>query len=181
MSTKIYTAYRFPKGRLAEFLGDFREQTIPQLKRVIDAYLEAINYNAFMKELLERHPDLYEFSQEGFVIAGIQWIAKVSERSALQCALNLWPYGKYFYAVPYFPMLEWQSLVSYNNPNWVQPYHYWDNTDRDETISRRAWNQRGKVWEKVCLEDWSRNRLLYTVLDGKDLADWVYDYLMEKT
>jgi hypothetical protein len=38
----------------------------------------------------------------------------------------------------------------------LEEYGYWDNTDMPDGMSRRKWNQRGKVWNAIC-DEWDRH------------------------
>jgi hypothetical protein len=50
-------------------------------------------------------------------------------------------------------------------PKYVKKYHYWNNTDRDEDVSVREWNKRGKDWDKVLYDKCCK--LTYTFCDCK--------------
>jgi hypothetical protein len=58
--------------------------------------------------------------------------------------------GKIF-AIIYVDNMEFEEL--WNKQSWVKPYGYWDNTDKPDDVSNKAWRQRCRDWEKA-LDDW---------------------------
>lgn len=38
-------------------------------------------------------------------------------------------------------------------PPWIEEYSYWNNSDKPSGISQRAFDERGKVWHRVALND----------------------------
>lgn len=65
----------------------------------------------------------------------------------LQSGYTLIPYGKYFYGWPW-GKFQCYRVELFKIPG-VRDYAYWNNTDRDEEVTRREWKKRGDVWDKI--------------------------------
>lgn len=53
------------------------------------------------------------------------------------------------YLIPYCDWLMRDVLKFLDNDARLENYAYWNNTDRAEGVSQRAWDNRGKVWDEM--------------------------------
>lgn len=51
------------------------------------------------------------------------------------------------YGIVYTDQSAW--LKKFMKQSWVREYAYWNNSDPPQTITERAWAQRGKVWDAI--------------------------------
>lgn len=73
---------------------------------------------------------------------------------------NFWIHENTVYAIPY-GRYKHEALEL----EFVEEYSYWNNTDPPDGISEEEFYERGKVWKKVCLDDWNGLRLSHTVVN----------------
>lgn len=56
-------------------------------------------------------------------------------------------------------------------PPGAEDYAYWNNVDRPDDVTDRAWDARGKTWNRVVLDhDWNATRMEHTIIDAKEDA-----------
>jgi len=179
MSTKIYEAWRFPKTRLNEFLTIARETMFKNAWKRMRVLMSAVKQEVVdqkMKDLSRRMGDgfsklpkhrverLKKRQRWELILEQIKEASKSSERSPLfcfDCSLNLWIHGRYVYAIPHGEGFLREGL---RFPKWTEEYAYWNNVDHPKGISRRQWEERGRMWDKVCLDDWNDFRLQHDVV-----------------
>lgn len=53
-----------------------------------------------------------------------------------------WTYATWYSEIPEFQQI-WESIPG------LQPWPYWNNTDRPANLSDRQWGYRGRVWDRV--------------------------------
>lgn len=56
--------------------------------------------------------------------------------------------NKHTVAIPFFPNYECIETMLKNHPEF-EPFGYWNDTDPDENVSKKEWEKRRKIWEKV--------------------------------
>ena len=173
MSTKIYTAYRFPVGRINDFIEWFRETCFTQAIERMEGCMETVTQKG-IDEFYQRHstmlsvPELKKRISERQVRAYLAFkllLTKVGGDRLLDldCWFNLWLDEPYAYVQPCYPVSRAEKVKP---PNWVDDYCYFDNTDIPEGIPVDEWEKRGAVWEKLCLEDHNRSRLSHVVIEA---------------
>lgn len=164
MSTKIYEAYRFKKGRLNEFMGLIDSELIPQIKDYAYEIYKGIKDEAIEKRREERNYDddfSDEFIREELFDNLIRDACDSVERDLfdLTASFNFWIRGEYVYTIPYFE--SWLGEIDY--PDWVEDYAYWNNSDRPEYISNEEWNKRRELWEEIN-SNWDKGRLVHLIM-----------------
>jgi len=176
VSTKIYTAYRFPVRRVNDFIVWFRETCFRLALKDVEAYMSTATMegiNGFykrhskmlgVKEMKKRFPERYV---RAYLVFRLILTKFRGERLIdLDCWFNLWLDGNYAYITPCYPDCRAEKVKP---PKWCEDYCYFDNSDMPKGISIREWRQRGRKWEKLCLEDHNRSRLSHIVIEaGKD-------------
>ena len=175
MSTKIYEAYRFPRGKLEEFIQVFNviciEKVAEEAGAVVlqDKAKRDIRKRLFGKQWRSKKIN-YEYSGEDieliWVIATAMQMSKLGRNDPfhLDCSFNVWVRGSYCYVIPYVAN---HIKLAKELPMWCQEYAYWDNSDQPEGTTQRQWDQREKVWSELALEDWDKNRLTHVALELK--------------
>jgi len=184
MSTKIWKAYRVPIGKLNEFFSLVEGPTLTGFYERLDYLMKSEGLLKLAKErrkleeevLAERdgalpawwHSDPMYLEERWQILQGEMKKASLSIEhhfADVDASFNVWLYGKYAYLIPY-------GKVCYPNPmpEWVEDYHYQDQTDRPEDISPQAWRARREMWDKVCLDDWDATRMVHHIINFSPLA-----------
>jgi len=173
VSTKIYTAYRFPARRVNDFIAWFRETCFRRaLKHVegymstatpegIDGFYERHSKVLGVKGLKKRFPERHV---RAYLVFKLMLTKFKGERLLdLDCWFNLWLDGNYAYVTPCYPDCRAEKVKP---PKWCDDYCYFDNTDMPEGITAREWKRRKRKWEKIYLEDFNRSRLSHVVIEA---------------
>jgi hypothetical protein len=172
MSTKIYEAYRFPRGKLDEFILKFNRICFGEVKKRI--LRTGLSHGELAKTRLELFGKNKKASAEcpdshiviAWVLAEATVMAEQRRNSAfnLDCAFNLWLRGRYAYVIPYA-----MNGIKFDKrlPKWCEFYGWWNNSDREDGVTEEAWEARGRVWKDLALDDWDRTRMSHTVLEMK--------------
>lgn len=63
----------------------------------------------------------------------------------------LMPYGKSIYGIVFTEHRDWADLLL--GQPWAEPFDYWNNTDRDPSLTARQWAQRRRVWDAILKKD----------------------------
>jgi hypothetical protein len=182
VSTKLYTAYRFPLDKLVPF----QEWVRPQMMEAVHAYVRSLGRcvtdEAVAAYVESRRPsvmdwvtdrDLERVYRATRALDLIEEFRNENGRHAMltiDCGWSLWPHGRHWYAIPYGLPMFYEDLEL---PSWVEDFAYWDNTDRPDHLSAREWAYRRKTWDAVCLggrNRWDRLRLTYPVVDTDPLS-----------
>jgi hypothetical protein len=179
MSTKIWVARRFPVSKINDFI-DFCNETFTQ--RVVEhvtKYMNALkpDYEPLRKRI-EAHKKFCSKENEECpewhmrncrfkaYMAGAVEAGKSMQRTLIfdiECGINLWVYKRKAYVIPWG---EFHSRVEW--PEWAEDYHYQNQTDPPEDIPYAQFRKRGKVWDKVCLDDWNARRLSYDIISLRE-------------
>lgn len=170
MSIKVYCAYRIDAKNMQKFMHDCQKKSAELLARFIISNVNRVDakkmrehyYHIGKEEFTERCKDK---RQE--LIYKIFFIVDALEETSsglsgwkleneplgywpLSVKLNFYPSkdGK-FYAFGIFRgdldgLDDW--IKEYPG---VSDYSYWNNTDPDETVSKREWNKRGDFWDEA--------------------------------
>jgi hypothetical protein len=165
VSTKIYTAWRFPVRRLNEFLATAREQwfriaaaKVKQLAKVIDKDRLVLVKSPHMPERAKR---LKLALQEMQVASQSKY--RITQVECIDMTLNVWLHNGIAYIIP---IGELNFIDTMKFPPWAQDFSYWNNTDRPDNVTPQGWAWRARVWEKVCLQDHDRTRLNHVVVEA---------------
>lgn len=154
MSVKIYYAYRMPTKWFSPFfLQAFRTHCFDALAKHVRAQAGNKSPEA-VREVLMRAKAASQLP--------------VRSEHDIDCRLNVWFYLRHAYVVPIGDAWVHERFEC-ESP--VEDYAYWNNTDKPDDVTERAWTARGKMWETVCLDDWDRSRLVHTLVDvAKDIG-----------
>lgn len=165
MSTKIYSGVRFPRVRLGEFVRLVR---VRGLERVYERALELVDNvdmsSDIVKEKTRLAPDKKPRDLRiDHVLTEIGEAADSNERNPifdLESAWRVWvpTGGRWIFAIPWGEGLNHVKL-----PSWVEPYGYWDNVDREEGVSSKAWAKRGEDWQIACEPSHNNHQMLVEV------------------
>ena len=169
MSTKIYEGYRFPVGRLVDFVDLVRAAGI----RAAAAKFRVIIKLDPTEDALApvrasflpcAHPDerrvLFRrvLWWAGEASVGVQW-----DPCDCDVSWNVWPSDDgHCYAVPYGG--AWHARWLRPLPAYVHDYRYWNNTDQPQNISRAEWEQRGRDWDGAFDDGHDARRLQFVVV-----------------
>jgi hypothetical protein len=192
MSTKIYTAWRFRQNKLNEFLqlarksvfkkeykwwtnsmyGISAEEEEEQLKKIERQKL---------KDLIRKKIARY-FIVKNRIDNTIRESDKDPTKKTLlrESGFHFWLYKGYYYCIPWGQYTD-NHFSSVKFPGWVENYSYWNNTDQPKNITNREWNNRRKMWDKVCLGrviQWSEFRLEHVIFSWRDFMSFFY-YTLE--
>lgn len=174
MSTKIYNARRVPVARLNAFIGIVRRAVLKRAawqvgKVEIDRVAlkaKVDGYNDRWRKDGQEPPVWLERSLWTEAALDVCEAASAKpERdlvAALDCSLNVWIYGRYAYIIACGEEYLYEKV---RYPRWAEDYSYWNNTDAPDGITQRAWDERGKVWHRVCLGRWNEDRLNHSIVD----------------
>lgn len=177
MSTKIYTAYRVPVGRLNEFLDIFDRETGKVVLKHVRLIMRAVQEDVVLKKIAD-------WDVKKKITKAMKWRARFSiidneflkasketrDGSAFVVAVgvNIWICGRKAYIIPWGHE-RWYYKIKY--PRWVEDFAYWNNTDEPEGMTRTEWKARERMWDKVCLEKvsfWNRRRMIHHSFDTRD-------------
>lgn len=191
MSTKIYCAWRTRISRLNDFIDDVHEQVDKASKQWFMDWLSRFK-TGHIYEVLDKPERPLTFDQDhDLAFHWVDALIKECERASNQslksmfdmdASMNIWLYKNHAYMIPFFNG-SFLRPHQVKLPDYAHNFHYWDNVDRDETVSPKKWNHRGQLWEEVCLKTpdlWDKRRLVHTFIDMKDYTDRFYyrDYAM---
>lgn len=171
MSTKIYEARRLPVRRVGEFIefvdGEMMKPVLRHVRKLM-AGVKPEFIDTFLKEQYgiekknqAKEPkleNLKRFAAFSAVLAEAKKAAASNEWNGhsmvfdLNCGWSMWTRGGLAYMTPFGP--QWLFRSPFKYPEWAEDYSYWNNTDRPEGVSQRAWDARGDMWDKV----WDRFR-----------------------
>lgn len=176
MSTKIYWAFRIPKGRWIEFIDLIHDQMFASAVKHIKRNMKIIKID---EEKLKEKIEKYKIKKLRWArYRRWQQFKKVIDeckRAAddpcidffdVDCCVNFWMRGKYVYVIPIAPKWIKRDLKF---PDWVEDYSYWNNVDPPEDISYKAFKARGKIWKQVNIGcgklDYNPRRLCHEVIN----------------
>ena len=176
MSTKIYWAFRIPKGRWVEFIDLMHDQMFASAVKHVKEAMKMIKID---EEKCESDIEKYKIKKTRQAryrrYERFKAVMKECERAAdnleidyfdVDCGANFWMRGKYVYVVPIVPRWIKNDLKF---PDWVEDYSYWSNVDPPDHISYYDFEKRGAIWGEInCGEgkaDHNARRLYHQVVD----------------
>lgn len=143
MSTKIWLAYRVPISRLAEATDILHEE---MSKDFYQWWSSVLNNKYAADQIKEEITDLTEWVmsiEDKF--AAIQKEHPFDFNSMHSRSFSFWLDKKYAYIIPYGNTGDL--------PDWFEDFHYQDQTDRDKSISTKAWRHREKKWDELLINN----------------------------
>jgi hypothetical protein len=194
MSTKIWQAWRLPKTKLNEFLLMTRTATMEKFYGQLDDWMwcaskeEAKKRREAAAEKVKAKndgvlPSWWYDDDETYLRERWRMVqerikeASVSPKRMFHDAdasLNIWIDGRYAYVIPY-------GEVALHSPwpDWLEDYHYQNQTDRPEEITARQWTARKRAWDRIALDDWNATRLEHSLISFSKREAWQYSFLAE--
>lgn len=174
MSTKIWTAWRFPQKHLNEFLDCVRPQMFSQVVKDVETMAESVKPEAIAEQMAswsEKSPFSREDTEFGrrVELTLKTWADPRMRESllAFDCGLNVWFYRGQAYVIPWGHPKYADCLEL---PSWAEEYAYWNNTDRPDNLTQRQWDARARTWNRAALDHWSTRRLVFNVVDMEPLS-----------
>ncbi len=191
MSTKIYTAYRMspdvfenkfiPKFKataienagkfLLEFMSNAPEQEI--INKCKKLYEERLKWD---KEPDQLDDFIYKIKDSVKLERILELIVKIPSINRLDASFNAFLYKGMYYVIPY-------GCVREIKLKGVEDFGYWDNVDQPEGITIKEWNARGRLWDKIALDDWNKRRLTYIAIEFKEsigMSDLLKDLIKKE-
>ena len=147
MSTKIYTAYRFPKTLgLFDVMAKVREDGLVVVKQRMRHYYDVIKEQG--KTVEETHEIITKFYKEAVVS---------SEKNPFNfdMCIGIHEYEDYYYLIPY-GVIEYDRWDFLDNNLRLEEFGYWDNTEKPENILDKRWDERERIWEGIIDAGWQR-------------------------
>jgi hypothetical protein len=205
LSTKIYEAFRFPREHLDEFLTkmdtivfdgihEYFSKILEQTGKKVLVDGEPEDFLVALAEYRFGHRSDWDAKQiKQWVLdnrqkAILMWLlsdAFLNARAGyrwgnLDCSINLWPHGEYYYCIPYMSD-EVPAIKAKDFGEWFEFFGYWNNSDapddfmegEDEEKRQEAWDARGDLWDEVMGDHPAApSRLQHVFLEGKEYP-WV--------
>jgi hypothetical protein len=160
MSTKIYTAWKFPLTKLEKFtkrLHDHQQMKALELFRTIPGRVKMdlvqgiydsgdwkskMTYEQFCTE--REQPIRVRFALRACHLAAI-----ATTRDPLHdvsCSFNLYVLDDNGYVIPFG---EHGMVDQFKVPKWAEDYGYWNNSDAPDGVTEKAFAKRGKIWDQL--------------------------------
>lgn len=175
MSTKIYRAVRCPVGNINNVLLELRNMAMIHAATEVKRFARRIDGKAVLnlaKDMgASRGKDVTKrlLTEARYQLAFKEAIVSSQrpERAVpldIDASCNVWVDKGKAYMILYGPL--WPSQYV---PPGAEDYAYWNNTDRPDAVSARAWKARGDTWDRVVLDhDWNATRMVHTIISAKE-------------
>ncbi|NJO62543.1 MAG: hypothetical protein HC836_31245 [Richelia sp. RM2_1_2] len=159
MSVKLYNAWRMPTMSMSKFqhwLNQLRRDLQVIADRAIRS--EIVRRTVRNKDLKIAFPNNKQIQTAPSSLTS-NWIEFMGEyrtsremklRNPLvyvECEIIFHFKGNFIYFLALTDQSAYTDLIS-ALPN-IEEYGYWDNTDKPDAISARAWKQRQRIWESI--------------------------------
>jgi hypothetical protein len=179
VSTKIYEAWKIPIRSLVGFTSGFRAITMKGAVSTTSLIMDEVNPDAIIFNLFDDPTDRVAMcKKEGWreysALVSIMTTFMLASDKGIRfmnwdTSFNVWLDGRWAYIIPYLggykiPKGSLDRMI--RSLDGVE-YRYWDNSDKPSNLSRKEWSSRARTWDKVCLEDFHKNRMSHVVIDGK--------------
>lgn len=174
MSTKIYTAYRLKPGidfwKFARNVQEKGRKNITKVlqKRVYPVVMSMIDptseeyKNHYGKDDYSKRRNLaYDKIRKGFIA---QLSSYQRNEFDFNVYLNVYEYNRRKYIIPYCDMYMKNVLNFLSRDKRLEDFRYWNNTDAPSHISKKEWNKRGEIWDKIYKQGWY-NSIIISVCD----------------
>jgi len=169
MSTKVYDAYRLAKG--IDLWGYLRILQPKVLDRTVDRYLEY--FEVGRAELAAKNPGLGEKELDSKTILELDKACREAGETNqhhpfdFDVSMAIHEHEGRFYFRAFEGMASRGCLTGFlDEDSRVEDFHYQDQSDRPEEISRQAWAHRRGVWEAIA-ENWESRVVLGIVKEAK--------------
>ena len=179
MSTKIYQAWQLPVSKLNHFLGELEKQVIPATMKHFTRMTSTLSTGKVFEVVEERAGKMeithlsdipFHWAEAAELLAIKASNTLVPSPFIMDSGLNIWIRKGKAYVIPY---LHCQGLRAITVPDYAKNYSYWDNTDKPISVTTRAWNNRGRLWETIT-DDWDKNRLTHDFVHfGNNVRVWL--------
>lgn len=161
MSTKVYEAYRLKdSSQLWEFIADTKRSGQRNVQKMMIDILArrcaTANVDPTSSNYYDLESKIKKEYQEGFI--NPSW-----NPFCYDVKLSFRKKGRHHYIIPYQDQMPrfYKVLDFLKRDKRLEPYHYWNNTDKDKKVSSREWTARGKVWEYFCSDyNWDSQLIL---------------------
>lgn len=177
MGIKLYSAYRLKHKHLTDFqravaqasLDDATSYVVELINALTDAGIEMYLGRANVAQSatrMEKLVHLYFALVEHFEKSAIDPRAPVFFR--LQAGWNLYANGGYYYAVCWGRLVNERSAAlkaALSQMSWLEEYGYWDAAPPLDSVSRRAWKERQRIWNLLYGENEYQRRLSFLTVD----------------
>ena len=175
MSTKIYNGYKFDRNytlrELDEKLKILKKDVQAKANKlfsehVIREFLYVFDYFTFFgKEKTLKLLEKYKYKREdldwgiilfyitGYIEEKIQKSKGEIRRDFIydyECSIHILPIPRKLLFLYYGEKPEFEKIVE--SQDYIKDYHYQNQTDRPETISRKSWKTREKDWEEAIID-----------------------------
>lgn len=178
MSTKIYTAYRVKNTDYPDFAYALHNYMLEQASEIVQRVAGSVT-EKFLRDKYNQNGWDKKFSFDEFlndrgehlrVHKAFELLDKVSRKVErvpgldVDCCWVCYPFENYFYIIPGGEpyLFEGFSIEDYKG----ESFHYWNNTDPDETIPYEDWKKRGDIWDQLFNEQ--SLKLVHEVVCIKD-------------
>lgn len=177
MSTKIYLAYRCPIGTFYKvFIPSFRkhcfDKVVERVKTLVACVKPEILEKAYEDKDWQKQMTFERFCEKKGELFKLREVLRAAYKASvssqrdpyfcIDCSFNVWLYKGKAYIIPYG---EYWITETFEMPEGVEDYSYWNNSDEPEGVTLAQWRSRGKIWGKVCLDNHNERRLLHQVVD----------------
>lgn len=151
MSTKIYTAVRFPQSRFTEALPIIHELLLSKVCEFYEEFFNNVDEDKVRaKWNLDKNKPVSNTAKMLFIHNHLFDLNKKYNESLFECGFSAWFHtDEKVYVIPWGIPKVAESLINGELPDWIEEYGYWNNTDRPKHLSARQWKARAKKWEEV--------------------------------
>lgn len=143
MSIKIYYAVRFPLANFTEGLDYLHDRMLDNIKLVYHKLLKSIEID---KVSTDREKKFY-------LIRLASTEPKIFQELLPDGGWNIWIHKNYVYAIPFGAYIYYENIcdASSNWPEWLEDFHYQNQSDPPEDIPEEEYEAREEIWEEICL------------------------------
>ena len=168
MSIKVYEAWRISSK---EFPGFYRNIQVAVVDMIARSLISESRYvdTGKMRDYYSSVPSAEYRTLTSDPIKDLKlrilFIIEAYQRSTMETTVyrleNGFPKRAELFAYPYSNFVAFGIFRGYINglSTWINSYpgvsdfSYWNNTDRDERVSNREWNARGRFWNEILDSD----------------------------
>lgn len=186
MSAKVYFAWRCKKSKMYESLAFLKESAMVVVDKWWGKVLSCVDESKMIKKLEEAGREVTEWSIDNEkrheaqkLIEGICNQPARAPGIDLECGVYVWLKGHYAYFMAMGEIANRGHMDTGELPDYLEEYGYWNNTDKPDDISYRAWDARGKLWYSLDLD----NPLVFYFFNPRDYMHWgdlMYPQLKDK-
>jgi hypothetical protein len=142
MSTKIYVAWRWHR---CHGLFDMTRRINEAAREEIRLILRKTVRDAKIEDNKQVRYEILQHLCQHIRVAAVSTLRDVYD---INYRFMVKRAASYFLCMPTNQHRDYKFLAGIP---YLETYPYWDNTDRPDGVSQRAWNARGKFWAKYWL------------------------------